>query len=157
MTRSSTRIFLGGIAGAISVLVFHQTVLQLFFWCGLAPQAAFRVAVVPPFNAPMVVSITFWGAVYGGVFGWLAPRLPQPILAKAFLAGLFALLLSWFVVRPLAGNPVAFGWQIAPMLRSSAACFMWGVGITLVLPLLLPRGLTGARRTWGPTTLRSDA
>ena len=73
VTRLPTRIFLGCIAGAIAVLVFHQTTLQLLFWCGLAPQAAFRVAVVPPFNAPMVVSITFWGAVYGGVFGLARP------------------------------------------------------------------------------------
>jgi hypothetical protein len=142
------RIFLGCIAGAISVLVFHQTTLQVFFWCGFTAQAAFRVAVVPPFNAPMVVSITFWGAVYGGVFGLLTPRLPRPTLVKALVAGLFALLMSWFVVRPLAGNPVAFGWQIAPMLRSCAACLMWGIGITLVLPMLMPRGLTGARRAW---------
>src|SRR5258708_2137738 len=83
VTRLPTRIFLGCIAGAIAVLVFHQTTLQLFFWFGLAPQAAFRVAVVPPFNAPMVVSSAFWGAVYGGLFGWLVPRLPRLIVAKA--------------------------------------------------------------------------
>ena len=148
VTRLPTRIFLGCIAGAIAVLVFHQTTLQLFFWCGLAPQAAFRVAVVPPFNAPMVVSITFWGAVYGGLFGWLVTRFPRPILVKAVLAGLFAMLMSWFVVRPLAGHPVAFGWQIAPMLRSGAACVMWGLGVTLILPLLLPRELNRARPAW---------
>jgi hypothetical protein len=148
MTRSPGRIFLGCIAGAISVLVFHQTTLQLFFWSGLAQQAAFRVAVVPPFNAPMVLSVTFWGAMYGGVFGWLTPRLPRSILIKALLAGFGALLMGWFVVRPLAGHPIAFGWEVEPMLRSAAACFMWGLGTTLILPLLLPRGLTGVRRAW---------
>ncbi|MDB5402262.1 MAG: hypothetical protein QOD93_4703 [Acetobacteraceae bacterium] len=148
MFPSPKPIFLGCIAGAIAVLVFHQTVLQFFFWFGLAPQAAFRVAVVPPFNAPMVVSITFWGAVYGGAFGLLAPRLPAPILVKALLAGLFAMLMSWFVVRPIAGHPVAFGWQTAAMVRSAVACFVWGIGITLILPLLHPRGLNGARHPW---------
>jgi hypothetical protein len=148
MAHSPTRIFLGCIAGALSVLVFHQTTLQLFFWSGLASQAAFRVANVPPFNAPMVVSITFWGAVYGGVFGLVAPRLPRPIVIKALVAGLFAVLMSWFVVRPLAGHPIAFGWQAGLMLRSAAACLMWGIGVTLILPLLHPRGLHGARRAW---------
>lgn len=148
MPALSTRIFLGSIAGAISVLVFHQTILQLFFWFGLAPQAAFRVAVVPPFNAPMVVSITFWGAVYGGLFGLAMPRLPRQLLLRGALAGIFAMLMSWFIVRPLAGHPVAFGWQASSMLRSSAACFMWGIGITLILPLLFPRGLNGVRRVW---------
>ena len=145
MTHLPMRIFLGCIAGAVAVLVFHQTTLQLFFWAGLAPQAAFRFAVVPPFNAPMVVSSTFWGAVYGGLFALLAPRLPWPTAAKALLAGVFAGAMGWFVVRPLAGHPAAFGWQSAAMLRSAAACFMWGVGITLILPLLRPRQLRGWR------------
>jgi hypothetical protein len=142
------RIFLGCIAGAISVLVFHQTTLQLFFWLGLAPQAAFRVAVVPPFHAPMVVSITFWGAVYGGMFSLLVPYLPRLILVRGLLAGLCAMLIGWFVVRPLAGNPAAYGWQVEPMLQSCAAWCVWGIGITLILPLLHPRGLHGARRGW---------
>jgi hypothetical protein len=149
MAHSSTRLFLGCIAGAIAVLVFHQTTLQLFFWLGLAPQAAFRVAVVPPFNAPMVVSVTFWGAVYGGVFGLLGPRLPRLFPAKAVLAGLFAVLMSWFVVRPLAGHEIAFGWEPAAMLRSATACVMWGIGLALILPLLHPRGLHGGGRGWG--------
>ena len=148
MTQLPMRIFLGCIAGAIAVLVFHQTTLQLFFWAGLAPQAAFRFAVVSPFNAPMVVSITFWGAVYGGLYGLLAPRLPRPIAIQALLAGVFAGLMGWFVVRPLAGHPAAFGWQPAAMLRSAAACFMWGVGITLIMPLLHPRRLDGRRSAW---------
>jgi hypothetical protein len=148
MFPASKPIFLGCLAGAIAVLVFHQTTLQLFFWFGLAPQAAFRVATVPPFNAPMVVSITFWGAVYGGVFGLLAPRLPAPILVKGLLAGLCAMLMSWFVVRPLAGHPIAMGWQTAAMLRSLVASIVWGIGITLILPLLHPRGLNRRRPSW---------
>jgi len=148
MFHISKPIFLGCVAGAISVLVFHQTTLQLLFWLGMAPQAAFRVGVVAPFNAPMVLSVTFWGAVYGAVFGVLAPRLQAPILVKGLIAGLFAMLMSWFVIRPLAGHPVALGWQTAAMLRSAIACFMWGIGITLILPLLHPRGLMGARRAW---------
>lgn len=46
MIPTSTRIYLGCIAGAISVLVFRQSTLQLLFWLGLAPPAAFRVAAV---------------------------------------------------------------------------------------------------------------
>jgi hypothetical protein len=148
VTRFQTRIFLGCIAGAISVLVFHQTTLQLFFWCGLAPQAAFRVAVVPPFNAPLVASTTFWGAVYGGLFAWAEPILPRLVPLKALAAGVFAVLAGWFVIRPLAGHHVAFDWHIAPMLRSAAAGLMWGLGVTLILPMLLPRGLNRGRQTW---------
>jgi hypothetical protein len=145
MTSLSTRIFLGCVAGAISVLTFHQTALQIFFWLGLAPQAAFRIAQVPPFHAPMVASITFWGAVYGGLFGWVAPRLKRPLWVNGLAAGLCVILMSWFVVRPLAGNPVAFGWQTPAMLQSFTAWELWGAGLGLVLPMMLPRRLCGAQ------------
>jgi hypothetical protein len=145
MISFSARIFLGCVAGAIAVLTFHQTALQIFFWLGLAHQAAFRIAQVPPFHAPMVASITFWGAIYGGVFAWAAPRLRGPLWVNGLAAGLFAMLLSWFVVRPLAGNPIAFGWQSAAMLQSFVAWELWGAGLGLILPLMLPRRLCGDR------------
>jgi hypothetical protein len=145
MTSFSTRIFLGCVAGAIAVLAFHQTALQIFFWLGLAPHAAFRIAQVPPFHAPMVASITFWGAIYGGVFGWVAPRLKGPLCVNGLAAGVCAMLLSWFVVRPLAGNPIAFGWQTQAMLQSFVACELWGFGLGLILPMMLPRRLCATR------------
>ena len=65
--------------------------------------------------------------------------------------------MGWFVVPPLAGHPIAFGWQTAPMLRSAAACFMWGIGVTLILPLLHPRGLAAPDDAGIAITLRPDA
>jgi hypothetical protein len=140
-----SRVFLGCVAGAIAALVFHQTTLQVFYWLGLAPQAAFRIAHVPPFNAPMVVSVTFWGALYGGLFGWVTCRLKGPLWLYGLAAGLCTLLLSWFVVRPLVGEPFAMGWHTPAMLRSLVAHEMWGLGISLILPILLPRRLKGSR------------
>lgn len=148
MTPSPTRIFLGCVAGALSMLVFHETTLQIFFWLGLAPQAAFRIAQVPPFNAPLVVSLTFWGAVYGGVFGFLLPCVRGPLWIKSMAAGVCAMLLAWFVFLPLMGHHAAFGWQAWPMLRSFIAYQMWGIGLSLVLPVLHPRRPDGQSRNW---------
>jgi len=148
MTSTPTRIFLGFVAGAVSMLVFHQTILQIFFWVGLAPQAAFRIAQVPPFNAPLVVSLTFWGGVYGGVFGLLVPWVRSPLWLKGMVAGLCAMTLAWFVFLPLMRHPAAFGWETWPMMRSFIAYQMWGFGLTLVLPLLHPRRLGGKSRNW---------
>jgi len=145
---STTRVFLGCVAGALSVLVFHQTTLQLFFWLGWAPQAAFRIAQVPPFNAPLVVSITFWGAVYGGLFGLVSPYVKGTSWLKGTIAGSCAMILSWFVFLPLMGHPAAFGWHAWPMLRSFVAYQMWGQGLNVVLPLLRPRRLGGRSRRW---------
>jgi hypothetical protein len=148
MKAPSTRVFLGCVAGALSVLMFHQTTLQVFFWLGWAPMAAFRTAQVPPFNAPLVASITFWGAVYGGVFALALPLKRGPLWFKGMLAALCAMALSWFVFMPLMGNPVAFGWQPWAMLRSFVAFQMWGLGLRLLLPMLLPRHLGGSSGLW---------
>jgi len=148
MNAASTRIFLGGVAGAIAMLMFHQVTLQVFFWCGWTAQAAFRIAHVPPFNIPMVVSITFWGAVYGGIFGWFAPRMPGSLIVRGLLAGVFATLMAWFIVRPIAGYDIAFGWASGPMLRSAVANLMWGFGVALILPMLNPRCMISRSRQW---------
>jgi hypothetical protein len=50
MHHGSMRVFLGSAAGALSMLLFHQTTLQVFFWVGRAPHPAFRLALVPPFG-----------------------------------------------------------------------------------------------------------
>jgi ABC-type enterochelin transport system permease subunit len=149
ITMSSTRIFLGSVAGAISVLIFHQTILQVFFWVGLAPQAAFRVAHVPPFNMPMVVSITFWGAVYGGLFGLVAPRLKGRLWLNGMALGMCAMLIAWFVFLPLKSQPMAWGWEAWPMARSLIAYLLWGAGVGLILPLLHPRGMGATRPPFG--------
>ena len=148
MTRSSTRVFRGCVAGAVSVLLFHQTTLQLFFWLGWAPQAAFRIGLVPPFNAPLVVSITFWGAVYGGLFALLVPWIKGPLWFKGMVAGVCAMTLAWVVFLPIMGFPTAFGWRAWPMLRSFVAYQMWGLGLVLVLPLLHPRRPNDGTRIW---------
>jgi hypothetical protein len=148
MHSPSTRVFLGCVAGALAMLMFHQTTLQAFYWSGLAPHPAFRIAIVPPFNVPMVVSVTFWGAVYGGLFGWVYPRLPGPYSLRGALAGVFAILMAWFVMRPLAGHPVAFAWKAEPMALSAAANLMWGFGCAAILPVINPRCLLERSRAW---------
>jgi hypothetical protein len=153
MTGAPTRLFLGCVAGAVSVLVFHQMTLQIFFWLGLAPQAAFRVAHVPPFNMPMVVSLTFWGGVYGALFGLVTPWLRGPLWLNGLPLGLCAMVLAWFVFLPLKGQPVAFGWHHEPILRSLAAYGLWGIGTGLILPLLHPRGMGAPRPPWIRPTL----
>ncbi len=62
--------------------------------------------------------------------------------------GLFALLMTWFVVRPLAGHPVAFGWSPRPMILSAIASLMWGFGLMLIQPILSPRCLLQRSKAW---------
>jgi hypothetical protein len=143
----SNRLFLGLIAGALSMLLFHQTTLQVAYWVGLSSHPAFRLSVVPPFNVPMVVSLTFWGAIFGCLISAL-PKFPGGLLVRGLIAGLFAVLMTWFVVRPIAGHPIAFGWAIRPMVLSALASMAWGLGLMLIQPILSPRCLLARSRAW---------
>jgi hypothetical protein len=53
------------IAGFASTLVFHQGLLWLLYTGGFSPRAPWSIAPVPPFNAPAVISLAFWGGVWG--------------------------------------------------------------------------------------------
>src|ERR1700678_1029315 len=68
------RVFLGFVAGAISVLTFHQGLWALFYASGAMPMPPFPTRPMPPFSVPLIVSLCFWGGLYGAVFGLLRPR-----------------------------------------------------------------------------------
>jgi hypothetical protein len=143
----STRLFLGLVAGALAMLLFHQTALQLLYWCGLVQHPAFRLANVPPFNVPMIVSVTFWGALFGGILSMM-PRMPTRLTSRGLIHGLFAVAMVWFVVRPVAGHGVAFGWNPHALAASAFACLAWGYGVALIQPVLHPRCLLQRSRDW---------
>ena len=142
MNSASRRIFLAAAAGALSMLLFHQTTLQVFYWLGLAPSPAFRLAVVPPFGVPHVVSACFWAALIAAPCGILHHWSDRRAWITAMPLGVIGVLLIWFVVLPLKGQPVAYGWQIPMLIRSATAGLMWGLGVGIILPRLLPRHLT---------------
>jgi hypothetical protein len=141
MTLLPQRIFLGFVAGALSVLVFHQGMVSLIHGIGLAPQPPFRITPVPPFGVPLVVSLCFWGGLYGALFGAVISRIKVPFLIGGLVLGLLAVAVAWFVVAPLKGQAVAAGFQAWPMMRSLLVNLTWGLGTGLLLPLLTPRPL----------------
>ena len=143
----STRLFLGLVAGALAMLLCHQPALQILYWCGLIEHPAFRLAVVPPFHVPMLVSVTFWGALFGAILG-VMPRMPSWLATRGLVNWLFGLAMLWFVVRPLAGHGIAFDWNPHAMAASAFASLAWGFGVALIQPVLHPRCLLQRSRDW---------
>lgn len=137
----STRMVLGFVAGALAVLTFHQGLVAVLHAAGLSSFSAYRVTPVPPFAVPLVVSLSFWGGLYGVVFGLVAPRLRLPYWATGMAVGLLAAMVGMFMVAPIKGNPVAAGWAAWPMARSLLVNGFWGLGLGLILPVLSPRPL----------------
>jgi hypothetical protein len=145
MTTALLRAFLGFVAGAIAVLTFHQGMVEILHLLGLTPFTAFRTASVPPFGVPLVVSLSFWGGLYGAAFGALMPRFTLPLWLCGVILGLIAALVAMFIVAPIKGHPIAQGWAAGPILRSLLINGTWGLGVGLILPLLLPRTLKGVK------------
>jgi len=138
------RLFLGFIAGAIAVLTFHQGMVAALHAAGWVTSSPFRMTPVPPFHMPAIVSLSFWGGLYGALYGLAMPRFRVPSWVSGLLLGLIAVLVGWFIVAPLKGNPIAGGWVPMNMLRSIVINGFWGLGVGIVLPLLMPRSLVRA-------------
>ena len=124
----------GVLAAAVSVLTFHAAAWWVLHLFGLMP-APYPMSPTPPLGVPLIVSLTFWGALYGIPFGIALPYLRRPLALWGFALGVLACLVGWFVVAPLKGRPPVGGSIIIPLIVNGA----WGIGVALLLPLLLPR------------------
>jgi hypothetical protein len=120
-------------AGFISVLVFQAGATAILHAYGLANQP-FNYTRTRPFGVPTVWSGAFFGGLWALVFGLVEKRFPRAPLyyACAFLFGAIApVLVLWFVVSPIKGNPIAAGWNVQRMAIQMLVhgCFGLGVGI----------------------------
>ena len=142
---ASTRALLGFVAAVISLLTFHQGAWALLYAAGLMPVPPYPTQPVPPLGAPLVASFGFWAGVWGAAFGLALPRLPRaPLWLLGLGLGLLAVLVLWFVVAPLKGQPVASGFAPVRMLVGLLIHLAWGLGVGLILTPLL-RGKAAAR------------
>ena len=132
------RAALGFLAGALSVLIFHQGLIGLMYLGGMLPRAPYNFAPTGPLHVPSVLNLCFWAGLYGILFGIALPRLPRlPSWVLGFGLGVLASLVGWFVVAPLKGQAIAGGFVPANMLRSIEINGFWGIGVGLLAPLLI--------------------
>lgn len=113
--------------GFIATLLFHQGVLALFWLGGLIPDFPWNMTRVPPFGTPQVISLAFWGGVWGlpvwglircwqGIRYWLGA-----VIAGAIGPTLVAMLL----VFPLKGLDVNASKVVGGLVVNAA----WGLGL----------------------------
>lgn len=124
------------LAGFLSTLIFHQGVLALLHLAGASPRPAYVMTPTPPLGIPQVVSLAFWGGVWG-IALWLALRSMEGsglywVSALAFGA-LLPSVVALFVVLPLKGQPVAGGWNPSLIVGALLLNGAWGIGTALLL------------------------
>jgi hypothetical protein len=122
------RALFGFIAGFLATITFHQIALALLHAAGLAPRAAWSTQPVPPFGVPSVISLSFWGGVWGIIMILVIDRfrgMPYWIWAIVFGAVLPTLVAA-FVVAPLKHQHIPHTGAMAVVgLTVNAA---WGIG-----------------------------
>lgn len=132
----------GFVAGAISVLVFHQGALGLLNVLELTPRAPYSMQPTAPLGLSELWSLSFWGGVWGILLAMFFQRLRGTILVfgAAAFGAILPTLTAWFVVAPLKGQPWAAGGELSAMLTALIINGAWGLGTGLGL------AITGRRR-----------
>ena len=59
------------VAGFLSTLIFHQGLLALLYAAGVVPAPPYNLAASEPLGVPAVVSLAFWGGIWGLPLWWL--------------------------------------------------------------------------------------
>ena len=135
-------------AGALAVPLFHQVVVAILNAVGFIDRSPYSFAPTRPFGVPEVVSLSFWGGVWGLILMLVVSRLRGVkfwIVALVFGA-VAPTLVAGFVVAPLKGMPAGANAKmaIAGLLINAA----WGLGTAA-----LARMMEG----WGATSRSSNA
>src|SRR5215470_2621256 len=130
---SPTTLVLAFIAGALAVPVFHQILFLVLHAAGIIPVPPFDMTPTRPFGVPALISISFWGGVWGVVFALTLPRWfhGAAYWIAALIAGGVALTLVFmFVVVPLKSGhlPDGMGRLFVIGFLLNAA---WGIGWAL--------------------------
>ncbi len=138
---SGVRMLLGFVAAFFATLIFHQIGLELCHLIGLTPNTPYNwTTKVPPFGVPQVISLAFWGGVWGIVFvlaePWIA-RSPGGYWVGAIIFGaVFPTVVSWLIVAPLKGLPLGYGFHFPGLLVGPIVNGLWGLGTGVFIELL---------------------
>jgi hypothetical protein len=135
MPPSLVRLGQAFVAGGLAVPVFHQILLWILHAAGIVPNAPFNMAPTKPLGIPEIVSISFWGGVWGVVFALTLPRWFSGTaywIAAPVAGGVALTLVFMLVVWPLKFGglpPDPLGHFIVGLLLNAA----WGIGWALFL------------------------
>ncbi len=127
-------------AGFLSTLVFHQGVLAILHGAGATGRRPWVMTPTPPFGVPSVVSLAFWGGLWGVVL-WRMIRGasgPRHWLLALLLGAVLPTLVALLIVLPLKGLPVGGGWKPDLLIGALLLNGAWGAGVALLMRLLKP-------------------
>ncbi len=123
--------------GFLATLIFHQGVLALFWLGGMIPAFPWNMNPVPPLGVPQVISLAFWGGVWGLSVWWLVRRW-QGIrywLGAVVICEVGPTAVAMLVVFPMKGLDVNASKVIGGLIVNGA----WGLGLAVWMQLTRSR------------------
>jgi hypothetical protein len=140
-------VIAGFIAGAVSVLIFHQFGFFIANELGLIKAQLYNMRPVPPLGVPTIISSAFWGGLWGIAGAYVVPRLPAALdgpLGWILFAGIIVTLVNWFIVLPIKGAPIGGGFRMPNVIVVPLVYAFWGLGMWVIFGLAR-RALGGAK------------
>jgi hypothetical protein len=121
-------------AGFLSTLIFHQGIIGLLFLLGLAPNAPFKMAPTSPLGVPSVISLAFFGGLWGIVIWKLVAKdIGKRHWIKTTLFGAIGpTAVAFLVVFPLKGMAVPMTMIPVALILNGA----WGAGNSLFMKMM---------------------
>ena len=126
------------IAGTLAVPIGHQPALWVMHAIGFIDRAPYAMTPTKPFGVPSVISLSFWGGVWGIILGLILARVRGTkfwVLA-AVIGAIAPTLVAGLVVAPLKG--IAVGGNSKLLVTGLVVNAVWGL-LTAVLYRLMQR------------------
>ena len=125
----------GFFAGFVSTLVFHQGALWVLNRLTGAGRAVWSMAAVPPFNVPAVISLAFWGGVWGVAIWAMIKKQgnARQWLLAIVLGALLPSIVALLFVFPLKGMAFAANWDPKMWIGAFLLNGAWGLGVILFM------------------------
>ncbi|HEX3582999.1 MAG TPA: hypothetical protein VH087_14625, partial [Thermoanaerobaculia bacterium] len=131
------RVLLEFLAGFLATLIFHQPALWLLHLAGITPRTPYVMTAVPPFGVPAVISLAFWGGVWGLILIPAIARIKNEgayWISAIVFGAIFPTLVAAYVVAPLKHQP-PIPHTPSNMILGFTVNGAWGLGTALFFRL----------------------
>lgn len=119
------------VAGFLATLVFHQGLLALLHAAAVVPVSAYNWSASDPLGVPTVLSLAFWGGVWGLPLWWLI-RFKQARLywlVSVLFGAIAPTVVAMLLVFPMKGIPVSAATWAGGFILNAA----WGLGVAVFM------------------------
>jgi len=122
------------VSGFLATLIFHQGLFALFYAVGMVPAAPFNMAPVPPMGVPAVLSLAFFGGLWGVVLWAILGRLVGVSywLGHVIVGAIGPTAVAMLVVFPAKDLAVSAQTWVGGLIING----FWGFGVALIMFLL---------------------